>query len=74
MISCTEVVGLSLSTYLKIDIDYLKYRSSIILIYRVVTGTVDYDLNLNLYVVLTTCHMIIILSIIVLTITKKIVE
>ena len=32
MISCTEVVGLSLSTYLKIDIDYLKYRSSIILV------------------------------------------
>jgi len=74
MISCIEVVGLSLSTYLKIDMDYLKYRSSIILIYRVVTGTVDNDLNLNLYVVLTTCHMIIILSIIVLTITKKIVE
>ena len=45
-----------------------------ILIYRVVTGTVDNDLNLNLYVVLTTCHIIIILSIIVLTITKKIVE
>jgi len=60
MISCTEVVGLSLSTYLKIDMDYLKYRSSIILIYRVVTGIVDNDLNLNLYVVLTTCHMIII--------------
>ena len=32
MISCIEVVGLSLSAYLKIDIDYLKYRSSIILI------------------------------------------
>ena len=60
MISCTEVVGLSLSTYLKIDMDYLKYRSSIILIYRVVTGIVDNDLNLNLYIVLTTCHMIII--------------
>jgi len=60
MISCTEVVGLSLSTYLKIDMDYLKYRSSIILIYRVVTGIVNNDLNLNLYVVLTTCHMIII--------------
>ena len=40
--------------------DYLKYRSSIILIYRVVTGIVNNDLNLNLYVVLTTCHMIII--------------
>jgi len=53
MISCIEAVGLSLSTY-------LKYRSSIILIYKVVTGTVDNDLNLNLYVVLTTCHMIII--------------
>jgi len=60
MISCTEVVGLSLSTYLKIDMDYLEYRSSIILIYRVVTGTVDNNLNLDLYVVLTTCHMIII--------------
>ena len=51
MISCIEVVRLSLGTYLRLNINYPEYRLSSILVHRIMTKIADINLGLNLYIV-----------------------